>query len=53
VYVNTNNKLAAPEFVGMGIRIEDDILITNNGPVLLTAGCPKQVADIERLCLKV
>lgn len=31
----------------MGIRIEDDVLITENGPVVLTRNCPKEVADIE------
>lgn len=34
---------------GIGIRIEDDVLITENGPDVLTAECPKEVEDIERL----
>jgi len=34
---------------GIGIRIEDDVLITDNGPDVLTAECPKEVEDIERL----
>lgn len=33
---------------GIGIRIEDDVLITENGPDVLTAECPKEVEDIER-----
>ena len=37
---------------GIGIRIEDDILITNNGPEVLTAECPKEVEDIESLMNK-
>lgn len=32
---------------GMGVRIEDDVLIAADGPVVLTAGAPKQVAEIE------
>ena len=34
---------------GIGIRIEDDILLTSNGPYVLTAELPKEVQDIEAL----
>ena len=33
----------------IGIRIEDDILVTRRGPRTLTAHIPSSVADIERL----
>ncbi len=36
-------------YAGIGIRIEDDVLITDNGPVVLTANCPKSVSEIEAL----
>jgi Xaa-Pro aminopeptidase len=36
-----------PKFTGIGIRIEDDVLITDGDPEVLTAGCPKTVVDIE------
>lgn len=32
---------------GIGVRIEDDILITEEGPVNLSAGIIKEIADIE------
>ena len=32
-----------------GIRIEDDVLITKNGPEVLTAVAPKQIKDIEKM----
>lgn len=32
----------------IGIRIEDDVLITPGGPVNLSANCPRTVAEIER-----
>jgi Xaa-Pro aminopeptidase len=33
----------------IGIRIEDDVLVTRRGPRVLTAHVPKSAADIERL----
>jgi len=41
---------AAPaEFRGLGVRIEDDILVTGTGGENLTAATPKSVADLEAL----
>jgi len=40
---------AVPErWLGIGIRIEDDVLVTAQGHENLTAGVPKQIADLER-----
>lgn len=48
IYVNSRSK--APErFRGIGIRIEDDILITEDGNINLTSGVPKEIAEIEAL----
>ena len=33
---------------GIGIRIEDDVAVTEGGHEVLTAGIPKTVADVER-----
>ena len=38
-----------PKWAGIGIRIEDDVLITNDGPVILTSKCPKELDEIEAL----
>lgn len=38
------------EFRGLGIRIEDDVLITADGCEVLTAGTPKTVDEVERTC---
>ena len=34
---------------GLGIRLENDILVTANGPVDLMENIPLEAADIERL----
>jgi Xaa-Pro aminopeptidase len=36
-------------FHNIGIRIEDDILITKNGPDVLTSMAPKEICDIENI----
>jgi Xaa-Pro aminopeptidase len=38
------------EFLGMGIRIEDDIFIKADGMVNMTAAVPVDIDDVEALC---
>jgi Xaa-Pro aminopeptidase len=43
--------LSVPErFRGIGIRIEDDILVTDTGNENLTKSIPKEVAEVEQAC---
>ena len=36
-------------YSGIGVRIEDDVLITGGDPVVLTSNCPKTIDEIEAL----
>uniref|UniRef100_A0A914S278 Peptidase M24 domain-containing protein n=1 Tax=Parascaris equorum TaxID=6256 RepID=A0A914S278_PAREQ len=48
-YVRKDNELAREDFRGIGMRIEDDILMTDDGVEVLTRHCARESADIERL----
>ncbi|HFE31917.1 MAG TPA: Xaa-Pro aminopeptidase, partial [Gammaproteobacteria bacterium] len=39
----------AKKWQGIGIRIEDDVLVTKDGCEVLTRDVPKEIADIEAL----
>lgn len=48
IYVRADGD--APEhFRGIGVRIEDDVIVEENGVTILTGGVPKQVEAIEAL----
>ncbi|KAL3879050.1 hypothetical protein ACJMK2_031364 [Sinanodonta woodiana] len=49
VYIPKTSIDVPDEFKGIGIRIEDDILITSSEPVILSANCPKHADEIEAL----
>ena len=38
-----------PKWWNIGVRIEDDVLITVDAPIVLSSGAPKTVREIERL----
>ena len=49
IYVSPQNSKVARKWRGIGIRIEDDVLVTAQGCETLTAAVPKAVDDIEAL----
>ena len=49
LYVSADNQAVDAKWRGIGIRIEDDVLIRADGPYVLTHGLPKEIKDIEAL----
>jgi Xaa-Pro aminopeptidase len=50
LYFAPDDRKVPRELRGIGIRIEDDVLVTARGPEVLTAAAPKSIAAIERIC---
>jgi len=46
LYLDDSKKIPK-QYRNIGIRIEDDVVITKEGPDVITAGVPKSVDDIE------
>lgn len=49
LYIAPDDETVDAKWRGIGIRIEDDVVATKNGPLVLTAKVVKTVEDIEAL----
>ena len=47
LYFQIDDLTVPEEFRGIGVRIEDDILMTEDGPVNLSADIPRTADDVE------
>jgi Xaa-Pro aminopeptidase len=44
---------AFEKYKGIGVRIEDDVLVTNGDPVIMSAGIPRKLEDVEATMAKL
>lgn len=51
LYFSEDDESCPQHFRGLGVRIEDDVVIREQGgPLILSAHTPKSVCDVERVC---
>jgi Xaa-Pro aminopeptidase len=50
IYIAPDDTTVPAEWRGIGVRIEDDVLVTMSAPEVLTDGIPKSVEEVLRAC---
>ncbi|MEM8661203.1 MAG: Xaa-Pro aminopeptidase, partial [Pseudomonadota bacterium] len=49
IYISPSNTTVAKKWRGIGIRIEDDVVVTADGCEILSASVPKEIDEIESM----
>ncbi len=50
LYFGPRDRRVPKAYRGIGIRVEDDVLVTRTGNRVLTGGAPKERREVEALC---
>jgi len=49
IYIPENTEGVDRKYWNIGVRIEDDVLVTETGFKLMSSGAPRQISELEKL----
>jgi len=49
IYIPVDDQTVPPSYRGIGMRLEDDFLVTEKGGVILSRSIPRTIEEIESL----